>query len=364
MFLHEAERVEAVHLPAVDRADAVGETVAGVGRAIVRVAERQRLAVARLAGRGAVGAGEGAEHRVERAVLLDRNTMCLILARAAATTARVARRRKPAGLHRTRIERTGRGRGRTCRRTRRCHATAASSDATAAARARRPRREGAGPDIRARVAKWGKARAGQDGGPCDVAFVILLAIAAAPVLRPEPGLPARYRRAATASSGQTAVSAAPAERTRAPAPRRRARDRSRFLIYDRPALARSPSDRLEPVTNDWGQALWLPVVAGRVDGAGDRWFASGCRSGPTARSAGCAPATSPRARSRAHRGRSVRASARAPGGPARGRRRFRSPSARRPTPTPPGRFFVWASIRADPAGQYGATSWGCPGSRM
>jgi hypothetical protein len=191
------------------------------------------------------------------------------------------------------------------------------------------------------------------------AFVMLVAIAAASGCVRMPGLkPVSPDR--NGPGGQTTVSVARAETRRIGTSLAVRALGMQLVIYDRPVPWASVSMRLAS-TNDWGQALWFPVVERRVDASGGGWFHVRLPIRPNG-SLGWvrAPDVSTRAlgerievdlsehRLRRYDGRRVAVSLAVGTGASS-------------TPTPTGHFFVWASISSNPSGPYGAYILGLSG---
>ncbi len=160
--------------------------------------------------------------------------------------------------------------------------------------------------------------------------------------------------------GQTTVSVARAETRRIGTSLSVRALGTQFVIYDRPVPWASVSMRLAR-TNDWGQALWFPAVERRVDASGGRWFHVRLPIRPNG-ALGWVRAPDVVTRALGER---IEVDL--------SEHRLRRYDDRRlvvslavgtgasSTPTPTGRFFVWASIPSNPLGPYGAYILGLSG---
>lgn len=191
------------------------------------------------------------------------------------------------------------------------------------------------------------------------AFVMLVAIAAAAGCVRMPGLqPVLPDR--NGSGGQATVSIARAETRRVGTALSVRALGTHFVVYDRPVSWANVSMRLS-TTNDWGQALWFPAVARRVDASGSQWFRVRLPIRPNG-ALGWVRASD--VATRTLRGRievdlSEHRLTRFEGRRVVGS--FAVGTGASSTPTPTGQFFVWASIPSNPSGPYGAYILGLSG---
>ena len=134
-----------------------------------------------------------------------------------------------------------------------------------------------------------------------------------------------------------------------------------FLIYRHPGLGAVLSMRL-PATNDWSQPLWLPAVDGFVDEAGTAWYRVRLPIRPNGALGWVrGDETQPRVLHErivvdlsTHRLQRIVAGARVEA--------FSIGSGASGTPTPSGRFFVWAHVpTGEPHGPYGVYALGLSG---
>ena len=276
--------------------------------------------------------------------------MCLILARAAATTAGSLGVGEPAGLHRTGVERR-RDRVWSCRR-RRC--TPRRGPRTR----RRPRAERKGPTHRGRVADAPQRRAGWSDATS--------------------GCPPARGRARRVFASERAVGAAVDAFTGAVG--RRDRTRRAGRAGGRHHRRAGDGSSVPVLCSSRGPARNGPRVARRRPTIGpSRCRCPRCRGSSTTRRHDVAPRPAAGAperfdgmgprRSRSRRACSTNGSwwtcprTACAGWRSGGRSTIsRSRSARRPRPTAAGRFFVWARVPThDPTGPYGVFALGLSG---